>query len=341
MHSTDFSTRGVGCAIPEGGITTMQKPVPVLGWEADRATWLQARTKGISASDVAILLGESTYKTPWSLWAEKTGRIIPEEATGEAIEIGNALEPWLRIRAEKELGRPFAKTAYQLYSHPEHPWMLASPDAQELAGKEGLELKTAALATYGKPQEWDNDQIPLAYEFQTIWQNMIMGWERNNLFALVGTRGLQHRIIERNPELEKSLFDQVNEWYQKHIIEDIEPDGATYEDRLNQYKQAQKKIIELPSSALDAAFELKNINTKIKYLEKEQDKLKAEIAAQAGEATELYVGDTLIATWRKRRGSISNKAALEDAIEQGYAEDLEQFRGASTRTFSLKIKDAA
>jgi len=37
--------------------------------------WLAWRAGGVSASDVAILLGRSPYKTPWRLWAEKTGLV--------------------------------------------------------------------------------------------------------------------------------------------------------------------------------------------------------------------------------------------------------------------------
>ena len=40
--------------------------------------WLEWRARGVSASDVAILLGLSPYKTPWRLWAEKTGLVRSE-----------------------------------------------------------------------------------------------------------------------------------------------------------------------------------------------------------------------------------------------------------------------
>lgn len=40
--------------------------------------WLEWRAAGVSASDVAILLGLSPYKTPWRLWAEKTGLVRSE-----------------------------------------------------------------------------------------------------------------------------------------------------------------------------------------------------------------------------------------------------------------------
>ncbi|WP_295457840.1 lambda-exonuclease family protein [uncultured Thiodictyon sp.] len=40
--------------------------------------WLEWRAGGVSASDVAILLGLSPFKTPWRLWAEKTGLVRSE-----------------------------------------------------------------------------------------------------------------------------------------------------------------------------------------------------------------------------------------------------------------------
>ena len=40
--------------------------------------WLEWRALGISASEVAVILGRSPYKTPWRLWAEKTGLVRPE-----------------------------------------------------------------------------------------------------------------------------------------------------------------------------------------------------------------------------------------------------------------------
>ncbi len=35
--------------------------------------WLDWRRQGVTATDAAILLNRSPYKTRWRLWAEKTG----------------------------------------------------------------------------------------------------------------------------------------------------------------------------------------------------------------------------------------------------------------------------
>ncbi len=35
--------------------------------------WERWRAQGVTASEAAIVLGRSPYKTPWRLWAERTG----------------------------------------------------------------------------------------------------------------------------------------------------------------------------------------------------------------------------------------------------------------------------
>ena len=38
--------------------------------------WLRWRAQGVTASEAAIVLGRSPYKTPWRLWAERTGLAV-------------------------------------------------------------------------------------------------------------------------------------------------------------------------------------------------------------------------------------------------------------------------
>ncbi|OBS08951.1 YqaJ viral recombinase family nuclease [Acidihalobacter prosperus] len=40
--------------------------------------WLDWRRNGITASESPVTTGHSPYKTPWRLWAEKTGKVAPE-----------------------------------------------------------------------------------------------------------------------------------------------------------------------------------------------------------------------------------------------------------------------
>ena len=50
--------------------------------------WLRWRAQGVTASEAAVVLGRSPYKTPWRLWAERTGlaRAAKVGAWGQAEE---------------------------------------------------------------------------------------------------------------------------------------------------------------------------------------------------------------------------------------------------------------
>ncbi len=55
--------------------------------------WHAWRTAGVTASEAAIILNRSPYKTPWRLWAERTGVATPEDLSSNPfVQRGLALE---------------------------------------------------------------------------------------------------------------------------------------------------------------------------------------------------------------------------------------------------------
>ena len=59
----------------------MQK-ISTLGMS--REEWLKERRKSLGGSDMGAVLGLNKYRSPWVVWAEKTGR-LGEEPENEAI----------------------------------------------------------------------------------------------------------------------------------------------------------------------------------------------------------------------------------------------------------------
>lgn len=207
--------------------STLTTPVPVTDWDAADEAWLAARNDGISASDVAAVLGFSEYSTPWEVWAEKVGLHPRDAVDNEAIRLGIELEPWLLDRAGRMLGIPVGRTPARLYAHPSDPWQLASPDGEAHpanASPFGIEAKTAGLASgYGIPDGWSEARVPLGYEFQARWQMRIMGWDRVDIVGLVAGVGVRLWPIERDDAVETDMVMQVTEWRQTHIIQRVEP----------------------------------------------------------------------------------------------------------------------
>ena len=63
----------------------------------DREKWLEERRKGIGGSDAAALVGMNSYSTPYTVWADKTGR-LPEKEDSEAMRQGRDLEQYVAER---------------------------------------------------------------------------------------------------------------------------------------------------------------------------------------------------------------------------------------------------
>jgi putative phage-type endonuclease len=59
--------------------------------------WAAWRSRGITASEAPVILGRSPYKTPWRLWAERTGVVAPEDLSAKpCVQRGIALEDQVR-----------------------------------------------------------------------------------------------------------------------------------------------------------------------------------------------------------------------------------------------------
>lgn len=53
--------------------------------EQRTSAWLDWRSKGITATESAVILGLNPYKTPWRLWCEKTGRADPPDLSANPL----------------------------------------------------------------------------------------------------------------------------------------------------------------------------------------------------------------------------------------------------------------
>lgn len=63
--------------------------------------WLTWRKEGITATDAAVLVNQSPYKTEWRLWAEKTGYAVERDLSANPfVRNGIAREPAARAAAE-------------------------------------------------------------------------------------------------------------------------------------------------------------------------------------------------------------------------------------------------
>jgi putative phage-type endonuclease len=325
--------------------TALYRPTPVVGWGTSRAEWLAARRRGLGASDVTAVLGFSPYRSPWQVWAEKTGVWRPTDEPSEAADLGNSLEPWLRARLAERLDAPVLRTPHQLYAHPEHPWRLASPDGCVPATGHGVECKTAGLAGgFGPPDGWGDESIPLGYEFQVRWQMHVCGWPAVEVVALLANVGVRHWTITRDLGVEADLVAQVDQWWTTHVVGGAEPPMSPPDNAVmaEVYPTAAGGSVDLDDTdavGLLAAYRV--AAEREKTARAERDRLAAELKRLLGDRdTGLLTGRPAV-TWAAKRGSVDWARLFADAAavaaEHGLSlPDPETYRRPPSRALTVK-----
>lgn len=99
--------------------------------EKDHDKWLKTRDMGIGGSDAAIILGYSSYKSPYQLWMEKTGQAVPPDLSGnQYIYWGHKNEPNIADWFQEETGKKVRKLG--TLQNRSFPFMLANVDREDV-----------------------------------------------------------------------------------------------------------------------------------------------------------------------------------------------------------------
>jgi hypothetical protein len=139
----------------------------IVARSADRVAWLRARSRGITATDVARLSGAA------SIQAVALDKIHGSGFGGNAYtDHGRAREPEIARWVEARYGIVSSDALFHAEGQTEH---LATPDGLAVAASGALEL--AEIKT--TKSAWRS--IPRSYLRQVWWQQYVLGAERTLL----------------------------------------------------------------------------------------------------------------------------------------------------------------
>ena len=157
-----------------------------------REEWLSKRLKGIGGSDAGSILGLNPYKSAYTLWCEKTGR-IHNDTDNEAMRLGRDLEDYVAQRFTEATGNKVRKSGYS-YQSKEHPFMLANVDRLIVGEDAGLECKTTNMMTKTR---YDKGDIPASYYAQCMHYMTVTGLKKWYIAVLIIYRFWYAKIIIR------------------------------------------------------------------------------------------------------------------------------------------------
>lgn len=183
--------------------------------------WRAWRTKGLGASDVPAVMGESPWTSPFELWLQKTGLMErPEPNTYQlaAMKRGTDLEPTVRKMFEKQVGRKYPAVSAE---HDKHDFIRASFDGYNAETHTILEIKCPNKDDHGKALK---GKVPDKYISQVQDQLLISGAPLCYYVSWDG-KSPSLAIVEVKPDLPKQkLIEEACIDFWKRVQNRILPD---------------------------------------------------------------------------------------------------------------------
>lgn len=265
----------------------------------------ERRTR-LGATDVAAIIGASPWRTPWDVWAEKTGR-LQDDRDNSAMSAGRRLESAVLDEAESLLGQLERDIIVRA---PDGIPVAATLDARVIATGEPVEAKTSGIVgpLHGLWGEQGTDEIPEQYLMQCLTQLLCCpGAAQCHMTALLGGRGFVRYTILRDEH--RAVIDDLaafaTDWWALHVVRGKEPERVSaVPDTFKRLVRIPNKIIaggELEQRAVDQWHRLREARIAAERAEKEAQAAVWALLYDA-EACDLPDGRRVQITETHRRG---------------------------------------
>lgn len=262
---------------------------------------LAMRQTGIGASEIGVIAGLSRWSSPHEVWGRKCGLLPPVEET-VAMRVGNALEEAIATLYSQDTGAVLLPA--DTVRHPEHAFVLATPDRWVQGERKIVEIKTVG---WRMAYDWgdDADAIPDYYRAQIEWQMLACGVDSCDVAALIG--GTDFRIYQftRDPELAALLLTIGREFW-GHVERQEPPpvDGSTGASKVlaARFKANNGAMIQSTARAEELAHELAKARAESIKASAQEEALSNAIAEIIG-YNDGIIGDGWKITWKAPKPS--------------------------------------
>ncbi len=300
----------------------------------------EQRTTGLGATDIAGIVGVSTYRTPIQVYQEKVGDSEPVEQTWR-MRMGQILEDAIADAYSESTGRRLAKMS--TVHHKAHPFLFAHPD-RRIVGEPGLvEIKaTERRSSY-------DDGPPPAVRVQCQWQMALTDRLFCDVAVLSGTSGIDIHTIERDQELIDALTDAAVTFWQDHIVPHVPPpvDGTDAYRRYLIAMHPREQVEEVVATAEQVLLldELKAATASVRTAEQHQSLVENRIREAMGTAGRLLAPNAVV-TYHQEKPRCSWKGIAE-VMARATRSDLATYVAAdiegkkSPRVMRVKWKEQA
>lgn len=229
------------------------------------------RQAGLGATDAAIVMGLSPYKTPYELWLEKTGR-------KEEEPILNDSRLRLRHAHEETIAREYAaqrevklKRVNQTVYHPELPFMLCHLDRVVIGQRKIIECKSSSGFLRPAWGESGTDQAPLHYILQVQHQLACTGYDDADIAALIDIDDYRIYPMPRNAKIIAKIEEHCERFWHEHVLADVPPSASNRADLKLMFPMNNGKFAEATAEAIELISLVNALRQDIKALESQKE----------------------------------------------------------------------
>lgn len=257
---------------------------------------IENRNGYIGGSDIGTIMGVNQWKSPYTLWAEKTGLIEVEDISDkDAVWFGVMEEDIIAKRFMMKTELKVKKSNYA-YGCKEYPYLRGHVDRIAAKGKWGLEIKTTS--SWNKTK-YDEGEIPESHYWQCMFYMFLTGWDTWYLATKRDNRFYITKISRDDEAIERMLDACEDFWNHVQSGEPVEIDGSdstqeTLEQMYPEEHQGETVNLESQEDTLLAMLEL---STQEKNLKELKTKYQNEIKAVLGEAEKGETGQFTV-SWK-------------------------------------------
>lgn len=243
--------------------------------------WLKLRSKYIGGSDAAAVVGMNAYSSPYSLWAEKTGK-TPGFSGNLATEVGTYLEEFVAQKFAEKTGKKVRKCNYS-FLNSKYPFAIANIDREIVGEDAGLEIKTTDTLNLKK---FKNGEYPENYYVQCVHYLAVTGKKRWYLAVLIGNKEFKWFTIERDEaEIAALMSEEATFWecVKNDTPPEVDGSKATTSALSTIYANSDENVVDLIGYKKDLAL-YTDLGKQIKELQTQQ--------AKAANRIKLFMGES-------------------------------------------------
>lgn len=282
--------------------------------------WHEVRSRTITATKIAAIVGLHPYITAHQVYLNLTGQRTDPEPN-EAMQTGTDLEPYIAAVFRKR----FNVETEQAYfcTHPDHPELGCTPDYY-IGTDTVLEIKWVGQHAAQNFGAEGTDDIPAHYLCQVNWQCFITGREKWILYVL-GPWGFRKYEGKHNKEFTRRLSFQALKFYGEYVLGECPPPLSGHAPDTAYVNQRAPlddgSIVQATEQIEIEVADLGNKLEQLSTLEIEIEGIKNRLKEFMGEASILKT-DSGSFTWKKSNPRVVfDNAAMVVELSKGMPTD--------------------